>query len=72
MDGSEAPRQRYDVTAKEVCTRLNISLPTLRKLVGTDQVPRPIQVGNVRRWRRDTFETFLLTREREGGACHAA
>lgn len=48
------------VTKKELMRILKISEPTLRKLIKSDRLPDPIDLGDrTRRWRRADIDEWL-------------
>ena len=44
---------------------LGISERTVWRLSATGELPEPIRMGSLRRWRRSTLETWLAQAERQ-------
>ena len=53
------PRDAQLMTAKDVAGLLNVDIRTLRRLRHLGDVPKPITVGRVLRWRRRDVDRWL-------------
>jgi predicted DNA-binding transcriptional regulator AlpA len=47
----------------DLATMLQVTHKTIRRWIRSDNLPRPIQVGQAYRWRRDHVLQFLQERE---------
>lgn len=47
------------VTAKDLCKRLDVSYPTLMKMVKMGQIPPPVPVGEMQRYDLEATEEAL-------------
>jgi predicted DNA-binding transcriptional regulator AlpA len=48
-------------TIKALAAYLKITPRTIRRLINTDQFPRPMKIGRHIRWTPQVIETFLAT-----------
>lgn len=58
------PMQTF-LTAKEICTALNISKATLYRLIAAGDFARPVKIGSVSRWPAAALERFVAQVKKE-------
>ncbi len=49
---------------RDVAYALGVSPRTVRRLVDTDELPPPLRVGGMKRWRRSAIESWIEKRQR--------
>ena len=60
-----APPTALLLSVKQVAEALGVGERTIWRLSATGQLPEPIRIGRLRRWRRSTLEAWLARAESE-------
>lgn len=47
------------LTKQQVAQRLNISLRTLYRFIQTGEIPPPVKLGSLSRWRSDVLDDWI-------------
>lgn len=47
------------LTKEQVAQRLNISLRTVYRLIQTGEIPAPVKLGKMLRWRTDVLDAWI-------------
>lgn len=50
------------IKADGVCEQLNISRPTLYKLINRGELPKPLKIGSASRWPQSQISDFIAAR----------